>query len=149
MITMILFQVLITVICTTPFSAINLYSTINDNIETSLQSTSAIAVYNFSANICRLLNYFNPVIGFYIYTLTSCTFRIEMKHILGRFLVMTGLARYLSENIRRSLFEQDQTLTNNQSITLAKTRVAFVSTKNAKCLSKNQLGKKLSCHFVK
>ncbi len=59
-----------------------------------------------------------------------------------------GLARFLSENTRKFLFEQDQTLTINQSITLAKTRVAFVSTNNAKCLSKNQLGKKLACHFV-
>jgi len=82
MITMLLFQVLITIICTTPFTVANLYSTINDNIEISSQSPSVIAVYNFSANICRLLNYFNPVTGFYIYILTSRTFRIEMKHMI-------------------------------------------------------------------
>ena len=97
MISMLLFQVVITIICTTPFTAINLYSTINDNIETSELSPSAIAVYNFSSNMCRILNYFSPVVGFYIYTLTSRTFRTETKHVLRKYLVMTCFARSLSD----------------------------------------------------
>jgi len=82
MVTMLLFQVVITVILTTPFTAISLYSTINDNIEISPLNSFYTAVYNLSTNIFRLLNYFNPAIGFYIYTLTSRTFRIEMKRII-------------------------------------------------------------------
>jgi hypothetical protein len=139
MIRMLLFQVLLDVIFLTPFTAINLYSTIEDNIETSQLSPSATAVYNFCANVFRLLNYCNPVIGFYIYTLTGRTFRIEMKQIFGRVLLWTGLLRCLPESLRRILFERNQSLTNNQSMLLTKTRMAFGPTKTAHHPSNNQL----------
>ena len=67
MIQMLLFQVLMTAIFTTPFTTINLYSTIKANSEISQLSPFATAVYNFSSNICRLLNYYNPVSGFDVY----------------------------------------------------------------------------------
>jgi hypothetical protein len=66
-----------------------------------------------------------------------------MKQILGRFLMMTDLVRDLSENTRRIFFGQHPTLTNNQSISLAKTRVVFEPTKNTNRPIKNQLSKKL------
>jgi hypothetical protein len=142
MIKMLLFQVVLTIICTTPFTAINVYSTINDNIEITPLDPSATAIYNFSANVCRLLNYFNPVTAFYIYTLTGRTFRIEMKHIFKKFFVVTGLVRCLPTNIR-AMFEQDQTVTNNQSMSLTKTRGTAPKAQNTKHPTKNESGKQL------
>jgi hypothetical protein len=90
------------------------------------------------------LNYCNPVIGFYIYTLTGRTFRIEIKRILGRVLIWMSLIRCLPESRRRNLFEQDQSLTNNQSMLVAKTQIGFGSTKTAHHPNNNQLGIKQS-----
>ncbi|CAF1279099.1 unnamed protein product [Adineta steineri] len=132
MIRMLLFQVLLTIICTTPFTTINLYTTIGTNI--ILSSTGTI-IYNFCANVFRLLNYCIPVIGFYIYTLASRTFRSEIKHILREFIKRIGLVQCLPENA--------QTLVNEQSGSLASGGNTFSRRKTGNHRSTNQTSKYL------
>ena len=126
MITMLLVQVFSTIICSVPFTAINLYSTINANLEIAPMSPAATAIYSFASNMCRLMSYFNPVIGFYIYTLSGATFRLEMKRILRHGLrtcfMISGLSRCLPETIREQLFEREQTVSANQSISMTRTQ---------------------------
>jgi hypothetical protein len=114
MISMLLVQVLSTIVCSVPFTVINLYSTVNANLEIASLSPAATAIYSFASNVCRLMRYFTPVIAFYIYTLSGASFRLEMKQILRdglrTCLMITGLSRCLSENTRQQLFRNEQTL---------------------------------------
>ena len=130
MINMLLLQVFLTIICSAPFTAINLYSTINANLEIAPMSPRATAIYSFASNICRLMNYFTPVIGFYIYSLSGASFRLEMsrilRHALRTSLAITGLHQCLPENARRRLFEHEQTLLANQSMSMTRTQARGV-----------------------
>ncbi|CAF2486959.1 unnamed protein product [Rotaria sp. Silwood2] len=77
LIIMLLIQILVTILCTLPFSVVNITSMIFQYLITL--SDYGDAINTFYSNIGRLINYFNPVVGFYIYTLSSRTFRNEMK----------------------------------------------------------------------
>ncbi|CAF1039296.1 unnamed protein product [Rotaria sordida] len=77
LIIMLLIQVLMTILCTLPFSVANITSMIFQYLITL--SDYGDAINTFYSNLSRLINYFNPVVGFYIYTLSSKTFRSEMK----------------------------------------------------------------------
>lgn len=79
LITMLLIQVLITIFCTAPFSAANLFDMIVRQNSTIVYSPT---LKTFFDNICRIILYFNPMIGFYIYTLSSRAFRLEMKTLM-------------------------------------------------------------------
>lgn len=85
LIRMLLIQVFSTIIFSAPLTIINIYSTINDNLEITTMSPRDNAIYLFLGSLCRLLSYLNPVIGFYIFTLTSRTFRHELKSVVLRF----------------------------------------------------------------
>ncbi|CAF1402980.1 unnamed protein product [Rotaria sp. Silwood1] len=65
LIIMLLIQVLITILCTLPFSVVNITSMIFQYLITLFDYGDALNT--FYNNIGRLINYFNPVVGFYIY----------------------------------------------------------------------------------
>jgi hypothetical protein len=119
LITMLLFQVLITTLISAPFSVINVYNTIDVVILKYKLSIYAQAVYSFAFNLFRLFYYTNPVIGFYIYTLTGFKFRVEMnrciRYGLKSVLTATGLIRYLSARTRQRLLDENPTGINNGS----------------------------------
>lgn len=107
MILMLLIQVLVTILCTLPFSVVNITSMIFQYLITL--SDYGNAINTFYSNIGRLVNYFNPVVGFYIYTLSSKTFRTEMKCMITEginySLMKLGLQKY-------ALAQRDQTNTS-------------------------------------
>jgi hypothetical protein len=79
LVAMLLFQVLITTLISTPYFSLAIYNAVATTILQYKLSTSGQAIYNFAYNLFRLLYYTNSVIGFYIYTLTGPKFRAEMK----------------------------------------------------------------------
>jgi hypothetical protein len=97
MILMLLIQVLVTVICTLPFSIANLLAMIFEYSITL--SDYSDAINTFYGNVARIVNYFNPVVGFYVYTLSSGTFRNEMKCIIMEtlkcILTKVGMENYI------------------------------------------------------
>jgi hypothetical protein len=89
MIIMLLIQVSVTITCTAPFTAINLFGMIIQLNDTLVYS---LALKTFIESLCRLMLYFNPIVGFYVYTLSSRVFRRENKRILKRaYLVIVGI----------------------------------------------------------
>jgi hypothetical protein len=82
LIVMFLVQVFATLFCTLPFSVANLTSMIFQYLITI--SEYGNAVNTFYINISRNITYFTPVISFYIYTLSSQTFRTEIKSMIVR-----------------------------------------------------------------
>ena len=80
MILMLLIQVLVTMLCTLPFSVANIATMFVQYVITVSDYDDAINT--FYGNLGRLVNYFNPVVGFYIYTLSSRAFRSEMKGMI-------------------------------------------------------------------
>ncbi|CAF0799418.1 unnamed protein product [Rotaria sp. Silwood1] len=97
LIIMLLIQILVTILCTLPFSVVNITSMIFQYLVTL--SDYGDAINTFYSNIGRLVNYFNPVVGFYIYTLSSQTFRSELKCMIMeamKFILTTlGLEKWL------------------------------------------------------
>ncbi|CAF0934277.1 unnamed protein product [Rotaria sordida] len=65
LIIMLLIQVLMTILCTLPFSVANITSMIFQYLITL--SDYGDAINTFYSNLSRLINYFNPVVGLYIY----------------------------------------------------------------------------------
>jgi len=121
---MLLFQVMITTLFSAPFSVINIYNTIAITMLKHTLSTYNHAIYNFASNLFRLLYYTNPVVGFYIYTLTSTRFRTEMKRCirygLKSALTATGLLRYLPLRAQQALLDQNRMGVDSASLTLAR-----------------------------
>jgi hypothetical protein len=76
LITMLLVQVLVTIIFTAPFAAVNLNDMIVENMKLS---DRAVTITTFFDNVARILLYFNPMVGFFVYTLAGKTFRNELK----------------------------------------------------------------------
>ena len=76
---MLLFQILITVLISIPFCCVSMYNTFARVLLQQQLSASGIAIINFTANLLATLYLTNPVIGFYIYTLTGPKFRAEFK----------------------------------------------------------------------
>ncbi|CAF1615080.1 unnamed protein product [Rotaria sordida] len=89
LIIMLLIQVLITILCTLPFSVVNITSMIFQYLITLFDYGDAINT--FYSNIGRLINYFNPVVGFYIHT------HYQLKHFLQE------IHEQLEKTIRMSL----------------------------------------------
>ncbi|CAF1402446.1 unnamed protein product [Adineta steineri] len=122
MIIMLSFQVLTTTVFSTPFAVTNLYATIVITILKYKLSASGNAIYNIISNLSRLLYYTNPIIGFYIYTLTGPKFRKEMKRCvrygLKFALIITGLKQCLSLRIQQELFDENQLGTIDDSLEL-------------------------------
>ncbi|CAF1247788.1 unnamed protein product [Rotaria sordida] len=107
---MLLFQVLITTLISTPYFALAIYNAIAVVMFRNKLSPSALAIYNFAQDLSRLLHYTNPVITFYIYTLTGPKFRVEMKrciqHGLKSVLTAIGLMRCLPLRAQQALLGQ-------------------------------------------
>ena len=122
LIIMLLFQVLITTLISTPYFALNIYNAIVTIILQEKLSTSGLAIYNFILNISRLSYYTNPVISFYIYTLTGSKFRDELKRCilygLKSVLGSLGLIQYLPLRTQQVLVGQNQPPINNQAMAL-------------------------------
>ena len=76
---MLLFQVLITTFISVPYFVLAIYNAIAIIIFQHKLSVSPLTIYNFGYDLFRLLYYTNPVIAFYIYTMISTKFRVEMK----------------------------------------------------------------------
>jgi hypothetical protein len=90
---MLLIQILVTLFCTLPFSVANITSMIFQYLITLSEYDDAINT--FYSNIARIVNYFNPVVGFYIYTLSSQTFRSEMRGVVKSLMTRLGLERFI------------------------------------------------------
>jgi hypothetical protein len=111
LIIMLLCQVTIITIIVAPWALINMYSAIGITILNNKFSTTGQVIYTFSFNLFRMLYYMNPVVGFYIYTLSGPKFRIEIKKCilygLKFTLIAIGLARYLPLRIQRALLNEN------------------------------------------
>jgi len=78
---MLLLQVIITIVCSLPFAVGQLLATLTLTVtKTLLRST----IENFFQQIARHLAYFNCSISFYLYTLSSSQFRLEIRQIINR-----------------------------------------------------------------
>jgi hypothetical protein len=121
---MLLFQVLITTLISTPYFALNIYNAIVTIILQQKLSTSGVAIYNFILNVSRLSYYTNPVVSFYIYTLTGTKFRSEIKrctlHGLKSVLGPLGLIQCLPVRAEQVFVVQDQSPSNNQPMALGR-----------------------------
>ena len=104
LISMLLFQVLITMFCTAPFATVNLFNMITNQDTSIIYSVYIQALFE---SLCRLILYLNPMIGFYIYTLSSRTFRLELRALLRH-----GLELFTDtiHKLIRKEAEQQQTL---------------------------------------
>ena len=124
MIVMLLIQVAATMIVNVPYTVLNLYYYIHDNIKSGEANEVLDAILNLLSDIFLLLNYLAPVLGFYIYTLSGTVFRHEMKHILrhgfGHVVMATKMDRCLPEHIRRKLYQSEVTVITEQSISLTR-----------------------------
>jgi hypothetical protein len=98
LIVMLLIQVFATIFCTLPFSVANITSMIFQYSITLSEYGNAINT--FYSNVARIVSHFNPVVGFYIYTLSSQTFRTEIKcmnmETMKFILTKLGLEKYIS-----------------------------------------------------
>lgn len=79
LIKMLLVQVIIVIFFSAPFVGVNMFDMLVMCTKTQIYNPN---LQLFFENICRLILYFNPMIGFYIYTLFSRTFRTEIKQIM-------------------------------------------------------------------
>ncbi|CAF1228057.1 unnamed protein product [Rotaria sordida] len=116
---------LITTLISTPYFALAIYNAIAVVMFRNKLSPSALAIYNFAQDLSRLLHYTNPVITFYIYTLTGPKFRVEMKrciqHGLKSVLTAIGLMRCLPLRAQQALLGENQ-VTNTNNISLPQSR---------------------------
>ena len=122
LIVMLLFQVLVITLISTPYFALAIYNAIAVVIFQYKLSSSGEAIYNFSYNLFRLLYYTNPIISFYIYTLTGPKFRAELKrctiHGLKFVLTKMHVIQYLPVRVQQPALSQKQRTTNMQLITV-------------------------------
>ncbi|CAF1104586.1 unnamed protein product [Adineta steineri] len=113
---MLLIQVIVSIICTAPFAFDTLFNAIVANFT---RSSSFIVINTFADTLARVFIYFNPVVGFFIYTLAGPIFRIETKRIFLRvikfILTPTALERYMP----RIPQQRDQTATNQYRMSMA------------------------------
>lgn len=126
LIIMLLYQVIITFIVVAPWAIINMYSAIATVILKQKFSTSGQAIYNFSYNLFRMLYYMNPVVGFYIYTLSGPRFRVEIAHCIRNglkfILTSVGLMQRLPLTIQRLLSNENQRANENNLLTITRKR---------------------------
>jgi hypothetical protein len=120
---MLLFQLLITALLTTPYATLSVYNEISSTILKQTRSPLGAAIFNLANTISRLLSYSNAVVGFYIYTLSGPKFRVEVKRLIQYALKSTltamGLMRYLPQRAQRAIGEI-QMDTMNESVTRGK-----------------------------
>jgi hypothetical protein len=118
---MLLFQLLITALLTTPYATLSVYNTITGTILNYKWSTFDHAILNFLVNTTRLLSYSNAIVGFYIYTLSGPKFRSEVKrciqYALKSTLTTIGLMRYLPQRVQRAVAGGTQIESMNESRT--------------------------------
>jgi hypothetical protein len=109
LIRMLLFQLLITTLLTTPYATLSVYNVISSTILKQTRSPLGAAIYNVIATISRLLSYSNAVVGFYIYTLSGPKFLVEVKRLfqyaLKSTLTAMGVMRYLPQRAQRAIGE--------------------------------------------
>jgi hypothetical protein len=117
---MLLFQLLITALLTTPYATLSVYNEISSTILKQTRSPLGAAIFNLANTISRLLSYSNAIVGFYIYTLAGPKFRVEVKRLIQYALKSTltamGLMRYLPQRAQRAIGEI-QMDTMNESVT--------------------------------
>lgn len=111
LITMLLVQVIIIIFCTSPFAAANLFDMFV-RYQTTVAYNTKIKL--FFENICRIILYFNPIIGFYIYILFSRTFRVETKRMIKKIVRYANIKFCLEKCV--SKFHQNQINEPNQSV---------------------------------
>jgi hypothetical protein len=118
---MLLFQLLITALLTTPFAAVGVYNVISTTILKQTRSPLGAGIYNLIYTIGRLLSYSNAIVGFYIYTLSGPKFRAEVKrciqYALKSTLTAMGLIRYLPQRVQRAVAGGTQIEIMNESLT--------------------------------
>jgi hypothetical protein len=104
---MLLFQLLITALLTTPYATASVYNVISTTILNYKGSTSQQAIFSFVNSLTRILSYSNAIVGFYIYTLSGPKFRSEVKrciqYALKSTLTTMGLMRYLPQRVQRAI----------------------------------------------
>jgi hypothetical protein len=117
---MLLFQLLITALLTTPYATLSVYNVISSTILKQTRSPLGAAIFNLLSTISRLLSYSNAIVGFYIYTLSGPKFRVEVKRLIRYALKSTltamGLMRYLPLRAQQAIGEI-QMDTMNESLT--------------------------------
>ena len=117
LIKMVLFQVLITILITAPYSILSTYRIIAVTILKITLSASEQAIISWTLNLFLLFYYANPAVGFYVYTLTGSKFRFEVKRCsrygLKLVLTATGLVRCLPLRTQQALLVQNQMDTAN------------------------------------
>lgn len=118
LIVMLLFQVLVTTLLSIPYFALAIYNAIVVVILQYKLSTSGEAIYNFAYNLFRLLYYTNPIVTFYLYTLTGPKFRSEMKRCIKYGLKSVLLAMHIMQCLpmraQEVLLHETQRTTNIQ-----------------------------------
>ncbi|UJR17556.1 hypothetical protein I4U23_004452 [Adineta vaga] len=124
---MLLFQVIITIVISIPYFALAIYNAIAIVMFQYNFSSSEMAIYNFAYNLFRLLYFTNPVLTFYIYTMTGPKFRNEMKRCvrygLKTIIGILGLRRCLPLRAQQILFGENQNIqTNNVLLSRTKKR---------------------------
>ncbi|CAF0799438.1 unnamed protein product [Rotaria sp. Silwood1] len=109
LVTMLLVQVIAMICCTAPFATVNIFDMIVRYMDKIIYNPK---IKQFFDNICRLILYLNPMIGFYIYTLFSRAFRTETKR-----LIKNGFQYvYEKSGLQRCFLthQQNQTTVSNQ-----------------------------------
>jgi hypothetical protein len=129
LIRMLLFQVLITILITLPYSILSTYNIVAVTILKKPISALESEIFYFAFNILLLFYYMNPVLGFYIYTLTGSKFRLEVKRCthygLKSVLTATGLIWCLPLRTQQALLGQIQmNITNTMTLAPRKTENA-------------------------
>ncbi len=112
LITMLLFQVLITILFTAPFTLLTTYSLITIVILKNKFSTLEQAIFSFVSNLFLIFYYTTPVVGFYIYTLTGSRFRAEMKRCI-QYALQSVLGQCSPLRTQRTLINENQMGVNN------------------------------------
>ena len=84
LIVMLLCQVTIATIIVAPWALINMFSAIGITVLKYQFSSTGSTIYDFCFNVSRMMYYMNPVLGFYIYTLSGPRFRTELKNLFSQ-----------------------------------------------------------------
>ncbi|UJR06979.1 hypothetical protein I4U23_011267 [Adineta vaga] len=75
-------------------------------------SASERVIFTFAFDLSRILHYTNPVLGFYLFTLSGAKFRVEMKRCAQYGLIFSlrklGLTRYLPLLAERAIVNWNQ-----------------------------------------
>jgi uncharacterized membrane protein YjgN (DUF898 family) len=117
---MLLFQLLVTALLTTPYATLSVYNVISSTILKQTRSPLGSAILGFLVNLTRILSYSNAIVGFYIYTLSGPKFRSEVKrciqYALKSTLTAMGLMQYLPQRVQRAITGETQIETNHELI---------------------------------